>query len=270
MHSSSVFVLFLGLAAAVSGCGPSTGAKLDKAGDPTYVCLVINSKKVALFMPKADDYSRIVMSGSYQNNDTWTPASVVNGQDQCVESFTKGQDECKYTMVHVESLGKRSMAKAYKVYDRNGLAPKLVFPVLTAVISVKLGEVIGITWDDGCHFCADTGDMCVSNIFTLPKTSFNSTVKVSDTALKKLSLDGEGKNCKVGVDRCTGSNGGECDLKVYVVWTGTDAQGNYLKSASLRFSRFAQYSIKDMYASAKSNTLAIASEVKSTADSFRL
>ena len=28
--------------------------------------------------------------------------------------------------------------------------------------------------------------------------------------------------------------------------------------------------IKDMYASAKSNTLAIASEVKSTADSFRL
>ena len=192
MHSSSVFVLFLGLAAAVSGCGPSTGAKLDKAGDPTYVCLVINSKKVALFMPKADDYSRIVMSGSYQNNDTWTPASVVNGQDQCVESFTKGQDECKYTMVHVESLGKRSMAKAYKVYDRNGLAPKLVFPVLTAVISVKLGEVIGITWDDGCHFCADTGDMCVSNIFTLPKTSFNSTVKVSDTALKKPSLDGEG------------------------------------------------------------------------------
>ena len=41
-----------------------------------------------------------------------------------------------------------------------------------------------------------------------------------------------------------------CDLKVFVVWTGTDAGGNYLKSANKRFSRFRQFSVSTAYQSA--------------------
>lgn len=41
-----------------------------------------------------------------------------------------------------------------------------------------------------------------------------------------------------------------CDLKIFVVWTGTDASGNYLKSANKRFSRFRQFSVSTAYQSA--------------------
>ena len=94
-----------------------------------------------------------------------------------------------------------------------------------------------------------------------------------------------GKNCRVKADPdldtitkardCTGPTcykynkyciDGNCDLKIFVVWTGTDSEGNYFTSASLRFSRFAKYSINDLYASAKQNTLTVATEAKEVAD----
>jgi hypothetical protein len=41
-----------------------------------------------------------------------------------------------------------------------------------------------------------------------------------------------------------------CDLKIFVVWTGTDSTGQYLKSANRRFSRFRQFSVSTAYQSA--------------------
>jgi|EP00945_MAST-04E_sp_MAST-4E-sp1_P007781 hypothetical protein len=278
MKSVSHLVLFLGLFLACGeACAPDGVTTVDKVGDDTYVCVVVNSKKTALFIPKADEYTRIVMGGSFNdNNATYAPMTISNGEGKCSAggNFAAGDysEACKYTMIHVESMGKRSMAKAYKVFNKDGEAARLVFPVLTAVISVKLGEVMGITWDDGCHFCQDSTTTCVSNIFTLPKNQkFNSTIKVTDDTLKSLKLDGEGKNCQVQAGNKYGENprqenclktAADCDLKLYVVWTGTDKAGNYFTSASLRFSRFAQYSINDMYGSAKASTLSIASEVE--------
>jgi len=41
-----------------------------------------------------------------------------------------------------------------------------------------------------------------------------------------------------------------CDLKIFVVWQGTDANGQYLKSVNKRFSRFRQFSVSTAYQSA--------------------
>ena len=38
-----------------------------------------------------------------------------------------------------------------------------------------------------------------------------------------------------------------CDLGVYVSWVGTDADGNYLMSQSLRFSRFNKGALSSLF-----------------------
>lgn len=288
-----VFALIL-LPKTILSCAPDGVDTISKVGDKTYVCLVINSKRVSLFMPKADQYTRLNMKDSFTSNSTFgteTLQSPSTGECTVSTRFNSNEPKaCKYTMIHVESMGKRSLAKAYKVFDHDSTTPKWSFPILTIVISVKQGKVQALTWDDGCHFCQDATDECASNIFTLPTNRFNETMKVSDNVIGKLMLDGLGKNCRVKADPgmdiiqkakdCTGPScsqynkfciDGNCDLKLFVVWTGTDAEGNYFKSASLRFSRFAKYSINDLYSSAKKNTLNTAEEVSNTAnDATRL
>ena len=52
--------------------------------------------------------------------------------------------------------------------------------------------------------------------------------------------------CGVKPAQCTLQPDGKtnlCDLAVYVVWTGTDANGHYFKSAGRRFSRFRQFGL---------------------------
>jgi hypothetical protein len=44
----------------------------------------------------------------------------------------------------------------------------------------------------------------------------------------------------------------ECDPKIYVSFIGTDSNDNYMESAGKRISRFRQFSVGQMYGSAKS------------------
>lgn len=39
----------------------------------------------------------------------------------------------------------------------------------------------------------------------------------------------------------------QCQLTVYVSWTGTDKNGNYLTSSSRRFSLFSAYSVNSYF-----------------------
>lgn len=60
------------------------------------------------------------------------------------------------------------------------------------------------------------------------------------------------KGCFIPAEECiaegnanTGETENPCDLKLYVVWTGTDANGNYLTSSSKRFSAFNPKQVRD-------------------------
>mmetsp|Transcript_23239 Transcript_23239/g.33998 ORF Transcript_23239/g.33998 Transcript_23239/m.33998 type:complete len:104 (+) Transcript_23239:444-755(+) len=46
-------------------------------------------------------------------------------------------------------------------------------------------------------------------------------------------------------DEIQAQGGNECDLTLYVVWTGTDVNGSYLTSSSNRFSAFNPKQVKD-------------------------
>jgi hypothetical protein len=101
---------------------------------------------------------------------------------------------------------------------------------MTAIIDVEDGDIQSITWDQGCTFCADSE--CIDSSFDFAGDA----------------VDNGDKSCMVNDDDCIGGASGEevgsqCPLQVYVVWTGTDADGNYLRSSELKFSNFKSYSL---------------------------
>ena len=90
-----------------------------------------------------------------------------------------------------------------------------------------MGVITGVTWDDGCTFCSS--NECIENTY-----DFQGVLKPTG-----------GKDCHIPDPECMkGAQVSEtCPLQVYVVWTGTDADGKYLRSAELRFSEFKSYSL---------------------------
>ena len=103
-----------------------------------------------------------------------------------------------------------------------------VYPHLTAIIDVKDGLVRGITWDDACVFCSgfDCDEITVN---------FEGVMQNKDTAGQLT------RGCGNTLTDCSEkhANGGtDCDLVLYVVWTGTDVDGKALLSSASRFSAF--------------------------------
>lgn len=157
-----------------------------------------------------------------------------------------------------------SPPRSYRIYKNvtynpatdgisNGTITVQVIPILTAIISVKSGvyvtqrsaglrvcvalrvtllslfvfrhRVTGITWDDGCFFCTTADPTCIayalnSSYFVSPASSdYHSCAQANYTS-----------TC---VQQTTTPYTNVCDLKVYVVWTGTDSAGDSFSSAGV-------------------------------------
>ncbi|CEG47109.1 RxLR-like protein [Plasmopara halstedii] len=216
-------------------CSPSDPSPLVVKGSITYVCVNVNDKYRTLFTPIADKFIVLRISDSW--NDTRIGANPSGA------------------FVTVSSLKYRTNYKLYSSTSKGRLSP-----YMTAIISVKMGVVQGVSWDEGCYFC--TADMCDYNLFSKPE----------ETAMTRLS--GQGKTCYTFVDNCSATNASklsiavgdgsiagsnatvsgantsaQCDITVYLGWTGTDKYGEYLGSASLRMSQFSKYSIGSFFSS---------------------
>lgn len=103
-----------------------------------------------------------------------------------------------------------------------------VFPFLTAIIDVENGVVRGITWDDASIFCSP--DEAERNTFDFNGLAGSEEKFGQPVEGCFLSLKNE---CTVQTE-----TGTQCDLLLYVVWTGTDSKGNSFLSSSYRFSAF--------------------------------
>ena len=109
-----------------------------------------------------------------------------------------------------------------------------VFPFLTAIIAVEKGNVTGITWDNACVFCAN--DECEDNTY-----GFNGGIATEADAQQPVG------GCHSSVVACKDSAEAECDLMLYVVWTGTDSNGKDFTSSANRFSAFPKQSWSDRF-----------------------
>ncbi|KDO20413.1 hypothetical protein SPRG_14351 [Saprolegnia parasitica CBS 223.65] len=123
------------------------------------------------------------------------------------------------------TLSSMTSRSVYKLYaDVTGRA----FPTLTAIITVANGIIQGISWDDGCYLCDAAS--CMSNLYASPKRPLLN------------SAFGDGSTCYMNRTTCTATDNA-CDLGIYVGWTGTDYNGNYLSSAGMRVSQFQAFSV---------------------------
>nr|CCA20136.1 conserved unknown protein putative [Albugo laibachii Nc14] len=154
--------------------------------------------------------------------------SVISIRESWNDSRIGGNPEG--ASVSVSSLGNRTL---YKRYAHENVR----FPYLTAIISVKQGLVQGVTWDDGCFFCSR--DACLPNLYS----------SITNTSLQ---LPHQGFSCYTNTSICNDTVSA-CDLTIYIGWTGTDKDGNYLSSAGLRMSQFQKFSFASYYSSIKTS-----------------
>jgi hypothetical protein len=97
---------------------------------------------------------------------------------------------------------------------------------------------------------------CQSNTY-----NFDGSVATAEQA--KQPLDG----CYLTREECRGfaaSGSTLCDLKLYVVWTGTDADGNALLSSDSRFSMFPPNRIEESVTGAYEKMLEDLKNIKDT------
>jgi hypothetical protein len=117
------------------------------------------------------------------------------------------------------------------------MAKDRVYPFLTAIMDVKNGVIQGITWDDACVFCG--GTECVEN-----------TYNYNGIPQNQSSAGQETRSCFISTEDCnallsTNSSSTVCDITLYTVWTGTDANGIALQSQAYRFSAFPAQELSD-------------------------
>eukprot|EP00588_Corethron_pennatum_P014807 CAMPEP_0194279302 /NCGR_PEP_ID=MMETSP0169-20130528/13850_1 /TAXON_ID=218684 /ORGANISM="Corethron pennatum, Strain L29A3" /LENGTH=194 /DNA_ID=CAMNT_0039023705 /DNA_START=239 /DNA_END=820 /DNA_ORIENTATION=+ len=160
---------------------------LVTAGQPTPLCLVVAGSgswedqdftyKRLLFTPNADKYSTFVVEGSYKNRNSYGLGEQI--------------------FVHVASGKKLSLQRLY-----TDESERVVFPFLTAIVSVEKGEVKGVSWDDSSIYCRK--DHRSENTYRYNGKEF-------------IKPDDNTGGCYFPSAKCA-SAPAECDLKIYVVW----------------------------------------------------
>lgn len=126
---------------------------------------------------------------------------------------------------HIFAASQSSLSFLRRYYDRTS---NRIYPYLTAIIDVKDGVVRGIAWDDACIFCEMSE--CPANTY-----NFDGSVATAEQIGQPVN------GCYLNYAQCAGfrmDGSHQCDLKLFVVWTGTDVNGDVLLSSDTRFSMF--------------------------------
>jgi hypothetical protein len=202
------------------GCVIQGTSPVVRKGQKTPVCIIISSGDDwgtvqipyarYLWTPVADQMSVFTLSQSYLDL-VKTPSSSL------AQSFLP------FVSLSVQSNTTLSFIRRW--YDQQRL---LLFPYLTAIINVHKGIIQGISWDDACVFCSAGSTRCMEDTFYY-----------NGTAATQISEPTTG--CwysKSECDKIYNTNGTLCNVKVYAVWSGTDANGVALTSFNSRFSAF--------------------------------
>lgn len=218
-----------------SGCvDPSKPEELIKIGKKTTICIVLGSSTNwnvltpatqylrLSFQPQADEYSRFHVPSSFS--------------DLVIARATTVHDGSNNVTFHVASQKVLSFQRVFYTPTAGGK----VYPYLTAIVDVQKGVVKGITWDDACLFCSK--GKCEENTY-----DFNGNLGTQKEYGQPT------KGCYIEQPECTAAAAAAaaddakpiCDISVYVVWTGDDADGKALQSSAFRFSAFPEQEIQN-------------------------
>lgn len=157
------------------------------------------------------------------------PLSTFAAYSQLVNDpvvFNRGQN----LTIHTAAQDKLSFLRVY--YDP---AEYRIFPFLTAVVDVENGIVLGVAWDDACVFCSKS--RCMENMYNFDGVSAS-----------ELGVKSPSKGCYFTQEECNkihAEGGTDCDVTLYVVWTGSDKDGKSFQSSGKRFSAFPPGKLQD-------------------------
>ena len=162
------------------------------------------------------------------------------------------------------------------------------FPVWTAIITLANGVPTGVRWDEGCFFCASNGPACTYSSFDatgcldtgnssvcsenadgqhtscysdmgtcyplLPQPLLINALNATPAANVSATPSPSPSRTPAPGAAAAAANAtvapSSCDLKIFVVWDGTDAKGNTLKSVNKRFSVYRAFSVASAFQSA--------------------
>lgn len=145
-----------------------------------------------------------------------------NNEDWATKNVTIGvgvQSQLSFLKLFAEGLDDSPKS------EQNNLK---IYPHLTAIIDVKDGVVLGITWDDACIFCGLGCDEITYD--------FNGVLQSRGSA--EQPTGGCGNTYQECIQKHDNEASTDCDIVLYVVWTGTDVNGKAFLSSANRFSAF--------------------------------
>lgn len=220
------------------GCVAGKGDTPIEIGKNATICLVlsVNNSAVALpFQPLVDEFSKYHIPGTFKKI---TEKSDIEAE----KSVSLYPQQGGKTYVHVSSQKAVSFQRAY--YHNENSENDRVFPHFMAIIHVHKGIVQRITWDDASIFCGP--EFIAENTYNFDGTNetseklkteacFHKKMKCEEIALKKEEEE------KIGLLD-------DCDISLYVLWSGTDVNDRPLLSANERFSTFSIKLIQDWLA----------------------
>ena len=113
-----------------------------------------------------------------------------------------------------------------------------IFPQMTAIVNVKGGTVTGVTWDDASVFCGKS--RVKNNMYDYSGRPVNEKEAEQPVGSCWYDMDDE-------CDEWTKEGRTDCDMILYVVWAGTDKNGNSFLSSGYRFSEFPIQDLGDKF-----------------------
>lgn len=246
VYSMRIFlILTLILIQSSKSCLPPGASNKVFSLKETYVCVSLSplnwySEESVPYLkistnPKADEFSEVNIHNSWTSANYGTDSAIVKLQ---INSTTVGNG----MGVIVESMGKLSYQKAYRYVLSSGA---VTFPLMMAIIKVNKGTVTDIIWDDdSCSYCdpmycfPNVHDFNGNIIPSLGKSCFKQDSTCTFTTSNTTKVNGQ------LVTTTFPATSTLCELNVYVVWSGTDANGITFKSDSFRFSRMSGDQLK--------------------------
>lgn len=181
-----------------------------------------------VFNVKVDEFSELYLDKSFSNSDdSGDDGGLLIGiVDPVQKGPLSGENMEGYENmeIQIEVGGVASPP----VPRRGGKNHQLLVPFWTAIVRLENGKVFDIEWDSGCFSCDP--DQCV-------ETKYGDFCAEDMVKHNRFCFDDD------------------CNLRIYLAWIGTDADGHYMTSAGMRFSQFTKYSasdaVKNAYASGK-------------------
>lgn len=196
-------------------------------GGMAVLCVFVSSRdskgvlgQKQAFRVKVDEYASLTLRGSFAKAMENTNSAPTYTWTAMGGSKDAAPQDCAST----GTAGFGVPVSCPQLYMDGGK----VVPFVNLVVNLNRGVIQSLVWDNMCAGCL-----------------------ASDCELSSSALDADlvpVGGPLLGADMCASTAGSKVqDLKVFVTWAGTDSNGLVARSATLRFTQFAGYSLGDMW-----------------------